>query len=185
MGTESTTITELWYSLDHDELAALIQEVASTDNDDDFDAAKAYSEVRATLDRNYHAMLEAGVTEEELAGMTIGDLLNAPFVAEKLQGTVGNGPVGNNLARQIKSCTPKGQSVRITEMLTDMTSSQITQVRRGARVATISEAAQLAVAYGITTGELLGIVDADEVKLLKMWRAKDQSWREHLLGLLT
>lgn len=184
MDTESTPITELWYSLDHDELAALIQEATDDDSEDDFDAAKVYSEAKATIDRNYQAMLAAGVAEKELAGMPISKLLDALFVAEKLQDQAGNGPVGRELAEQIKGMTPRGQSVRITELLTRMTHKEIRNIRDGKTCATVNEAAQLAVAYGTTTGELLGIVDADEVRLLKAWRSMDEDKREHLLAFL-
>lgn len=182
---EDESITALWHSLDHDELAALIQEAASNSGEDDFDAEKAYSEVKATLDRNYQAMLDAGHSEAELAGLNLADLMNGEWVAQQLQGEAGNGPVGAELVRQIKSHTPEHQSVRITEMLTNMTNKEIRNVRNGTTSVTVSEAAQLAVAYGVTTGELLGIVDADEVKLLRLWRGMDEHKRECLLGLLT
>lgn len=182
---EDESITALWYSLDHNELAALIQEAASTSGEDDFDAAKAYSETVTTLNRNYQAMLDTGHSEAELAGLSLADLMNGEWIAEQLQGEAGNGPVGDKLVRQIVSCTPKGQSVRITEMLTSMSYTEIRNVRNGKTAITVNEAAQLAVAYGVTTGELMGIVDADEVKLLRLWRAMDERKRECLLGLLT
>ena len=180
---EDESITALWYSLDHDELAALIQEAANEDGEDGFDAAKAYSDVKAAIERNYQAMLDAGHSEAELAGLNLADLMNGEWVAEQLQGEAGNGPVGAELVRQIVSCTPKRQSVRITKMLTSMTDSQIRRARDKGEV-TVNEAAQLAVAYGVTTGELLGIVDADEVKLLKLFRSGSEEQRKALLAVL-
>lgn len=183
MGTESTTITEFWYSLDHDELAAVIQEVASTDNDDDFDAAKAYSEVRATLDRNYQSMLDAGYSESELAGMTVADFMDAERIAQQLQGAAGNGTVGDNLVKSLRGAA-RGKSVRVAAKLSGLSPKQVRSRLDGTAPLTVDEAAQLAVAYGITTGELLGIVDADEVRLLRAWRSMDESKRGALLTLL-
>ena len=183
--TDESTITELWYSLHHDELVALIQEAANQDEQDDFDAAKTYSETRETLERNHQALLDAGHSESELAGMSLAELMDADWIAQQLQGEAGNGPTGHELTKQIKNCAPKGQSVRITSLLADLTDSQVRQIREGTRCATVDEVAQLAVAYGITTGELLGIVDADEVILLRLWRNMEESKREALLRLLS
>lgn len=177
------SITALWYSLDHDELAALIQEAASASGEDDFNAEKAYSDVKAAIERNYQAMLDAGHSEAELAGLSLADLMDGEWIAEQLQGEAGNVPVGAELGKQIKSSTPKRQSVRITKMLTSMTDSQIRRARDKGEV-TVNEAAQLAVAYGVTTGELLGIVDADEVKLLKLFRSGSEEQRKALLAVL-
>lgn len=163
---------------DHDELAE------AADQGESIDAVKIWKDVEAAVWCNNQAMLNAGHSETELAGLNIADLMNGKWVAQQLQGEAGNGPVGGKLVKQIKSCTPKGQSVRVTAMLTNMTVSQINQIRRGERDANISEAAQLAVAYGVTTGELLGIVDADEVRLLKAWRGLDEDKRAHLLAFL-
>lgn len=179
---ESESITALWYSLDHDELAALIQEATHDAEQDDFE--KTYSEVKETFERNYKAILKAGITDKELCELHPRDLLDAQFVAERLQDEAGNGPVGEKLVSQIKSCTPRHQSVRITEMLTSMTNKEIRNVRNGTTSVTVSEAAQLAVAYGVTTGELLGIVDADEVKLLKLFRSGSEEQRKALLAVL-
>ena len=170
----------------HDELAALIQEAANEDGEGGFDAAKAYSDVKSAIERNYQAMLDAGHSEAELAGLSLADLMDGEWIAEQLQGEAGNGPVGAELVKQIKSCTPKTpkQSVRVTAMLTNMTDKEITNRMSGRTGVTVNEAAQLAVAYGVTTGELLGIVDADEVKLLKLFRSGSEEQRKALLAVL-
>lgn len=141
------------------------------------------------LERNERVLLDAGFSDEELNDIPIGILLHTDLVAQQLQGVAGYGPVGPDLVKQIRNDAPantsvRGQSVRVTAISSGLSVEQVKNIITGERSPTVDEAARLAIAYGITTGELLGIVSADEVRLLELWRNMDAAKREHLLGLL-
>ena len=178
---EGGAIYDQLRSMSREEREALTQGTASMRERLE-ECATLYDEYEEQLESDFLLMAGAGYTKCDLAGLIVPP---AKWVTKQLQGEAGNGPTGHELTKQIKNCAPKGQSVRITSLLAGLTDSQIRQIREGTRCATVDEVAQLAVAYGITTGELLGIVDADEVTLLRLWRDMDQSKREALLCLLS
>lgn len=179
--SECETIFNQLHSMSQEEREALLQGAASTRKRLQ-ECAKFYDEHREQIVSDFESLLDDGYTESDLAGLILPP---AEWVAKQLQGEAGNCPVGENLTKQLRSSAPKGQSVRVTSQLTGMTESQVRNRRDGKGDLTVNEAAQFAVAYGITTGELLGIVDADEVILLKLWRSMSQSKREALLCLLS
>ena len=178
---EGGAIYDQLRSMSREEREALTQGTASMRERLE-ECATLYDEYEEQLESDFLLMAGTGYTKSDLAGLIVPP---AKWVTQQLQGETGNGPTGHELTKQIKNCAPKGQSVRITSLLAGLTDSQIRQIREGTRCATVDEVAQLAVAYGITTGELLGIVDADEVTLLRLWRDMDQSKREALLCLLS
>lgn len=153
----------------------------------DYDAAKdaavtkEYEKAMAAIERDYQTLLDAGVTKEELAGVHIKEI--PQLVAQQLQGEAGNGPVGDKLVRRLRSAQ-QGMSVSNVAMLSGLSYTATRNRLDGNTPVTVDEAAQLAVAYGVTTGELLGIVDADEVKLLKLFRSGSEEQRKALLAVL-
>lgn len=175
------TVEDVARSMDQEDRAALSRGI--TDMRERLEEhARFYDEHREQIDRLYKTLLDNGYAESDLARLLFPP---AKWVAQQLQGEAGYGPVGDELVRRLRSCTPKGQSVIVTSCLAGMTVSEINNRRSGKAALTVNEAAQLAVAYGVTTGELLGIVDAEEVILLRLWRDMDQSKREALLCLLS
>ena len=178
---ECETIFNQLHSMSKEERETLLQGAASMRKRLQ-ECATLYDEYEEQLESDFQSLLDDGYTESDLAGLILPP---AEWVAKQLQGEAGNCPVGENLTKQLRSSAPKKQSVRVTSQLTGMTESQVRNRRDGKGDLTVNEAARFAVAYGITTGELLGIVDADEVILLKLWRGMNQSKREALLCLLS
>lgn len=207
---KGASITELYHRPDHKEFASKIQAITDASKrinemfakygsmlDEPFRISeqqrekivRLYEKFKTLTDANYQALLDAGYSEEDLANLKVSDLADISFVAYAFQGKVGNGYVGHALVKQLKDRAQRvkrevRRTMQTTATLSGLSYHQVWSIHNGDRQITVDEAAQLAVAYGITTGELLGIVDEEEVKLLKLWRNMDAAKREHLLGLL-
>lgn len=148
-----------------------------------------FTENEKRIDHNFQVLRDAGYSEDELERVAWTLFIDREWVAQQLQSKAGYCPISGNLTNQIRDNTPRnqpvrGQSVRVTALLSGLTGYRVRALVDGTQPVTVDDAVQLAIAYGITPAELLGFMDADEVRLIDLWRGLDSDARGHILGLM-
>jgi len=143
------------------------------------------------MENNYQALSNAGYSEEEIDGLdSDGVLFSTARVASALQCKVGYCPVGDALAERLRGRIAaakredSSKNMGCASNLADIKYRRLRDFKTGLQPLTVDEAAQLAIAYGITTAELLGFMDADEVRLLRLWRGMSAESRDAIYGLM-
>lgn len=148
---------------------------------------RRYGEI---CENSQRVLIQSGYAEYDKDDyLTARQAIDTDYVCGLLQIMPGYGPFGAALKDHIRNGARDGTSVRnksvaTTAHLSGLAKGTIRNILSGDKSPTVDEAAKLALAYGITTGELLGIVDADEVRLLKAWRSASDEGKEAILTLL-
>lgn len=152
-----------------------------------------FAEHEDVLDHNFQYLVDAGYTEEQLESVAWMLVADVGWVAYLLQDKVGHCPVGDALVVQLRGGIPKdeslrgnpvrGQSIANAAIMSGLTEKMVRTIMDG-RPITVDEASRLAIGYNVTPAEFLGFMDADEVRLLTLWRGMDADKQQALFTLL-
>ena len=146
------------------------------------------------IEHNAQTLEDAGIDKDVVLGLEASEVSDTLYVAEGLyvQGKAGYCAVGDELVERLKrhvTSAKYGQAKQTkgnTAYLAEISRKRLDNILKedSSRHLTVDESAQLAIGYGITPAELLGFMDAEEVRLLDLWRGMTNEKRRALLTLL-